>query len=228
MSADVSAIVLATRGGARLTDALASVAWAAERIVADPADRIDGQALPAGVVRARDGVAVATRSWLLLLRADETVSDELAATIRAATDAAAYRLGQAVVAGGATFHLRGAPIRLARRAGTRLVAGGALGVELAVEAGPVRRLAGHLVMHAAPSLAVAVDELDAESATRAALLRAAGVRPRLAHLLVAPVAPATRALFARGSGAEPWTRWTLGVFAGFVAIATYAKLWELR
>jgi len=225
---DVSAIVLAARGGTRLADALASVEWAAERIVADPADRVEGQALPAGVVRARDGIAVATREWLLLLRDDETVSGELAATIRHATGAAAYRLGQAVVAGGATFRLRGAPVRLAPRAGARLVAGGALGVELAVERGPVRRLAGHLVMQAAPSLAAAVDDVDAESATRAALLRANGVRPRLAHLVVAPLVPAARALLAGGSRGEPWTRWTLGVFAGFAAIATYAKLWELR
>jgi hypothetical protein len=228
MSADVSAIVLAARGGTRLARALASVEWAAERIVADPADRVEGQALLPGVLRARDGVAAATRSWLLLLREDETVSDELAATIRDATGTAAYRLGQAVRAGGATFRLCGAPLRLARRAGTRLVAGGALGVELAVERGPVRRLPGHVVVHAVPSLATAVEDLDAESATRAALLRAAGVRPRLAHLVVAPLVPAARSLLARGSGGEPWTRWTLGVFAGFAAIATYAKLWELR
>ena len=129
---------------------------------------------------------------------------------------------------GVTFRLRGAPVRLARRAGTRLVAGGALGVELAVERGSVRRLAGDLVTEAAPSLASAVDELDAESTTRAALLLADGVRPRLAQLVVAPLGPAARALLARGSGGEAWTRWTLGVFAGFAAIAAYAKLWELR
>src|SRR5207249_2756964 len=47
--ADVAAVVLASRGGARLASALDGVAWAGERIVLDPAGRLGAERLPDGV-----------------------------------------------------------------------------------------------------------------------------------------------------------------------------------
>jgi len=43
---DVAAVVLASRGGARLASALDGVAWAGERIVLDPAGRLGAALSP--------------------------------------------------------------------------------------------------------------------------------------------------------------------------------------
>jgi hypothetical protein len=227
----VAAVVLAARGE-RLSEALASVAWAEERIVADPTGRLAERPLPDGVLRARDGLAAARAPWVLLLREQETVAPELAAAIASVTAAAdgteAYRIGQAVAVAGRSFTLRGAPVRLGARAGARLVVGRALGPELAVADGRVGRLPGRLVSRAAPSLAAALDELDGETTALAALLRADDVRPTLAHLALAPLLPVARSLFGSGPLGAAWQRWTLGAFAGFGVVTTYAKLWELR
>lgn len=231
MTGGVAAVVLAARGE-RLGEALASVAWARERIVADPAGRHAGRSLPDGVVRTRDGLAAARAPWVLLLREHEVVPPELAAAIASVVEApdgtAAYRIGQAVTVAGRTFTLRGAPVRLGSRAGARLVVGRVLGPELAVVSGRVGRLPGGLVSRVAPSLAAALDELDGETAALAALLRADDVRPTLVDLALAPLLPVARSLFASGPPGAAWQRWTLGAFAGFGVATTYAKLWELR
>jgi hypothetical protein len=86
MKPAVAAMVLASRGGARLERALASVAWADERLVLDPTGRLTEETLPAGVRRAR-AAADADAPWLLLLEEHEVVSPALAASVRAvATD----------------------------------------------------------------------------------------------------------------------------------------------
>src|SRR5207249_714202 len=77
-----------------------------------------------------------------------------------------------------------------------LVQGGARAPEL-----PAR-----LVTAGVPTLAAAVEELDAQAATLAALLHARRVRPRLWHLVVPPLAASGRALVARGPAGEFWGR----------------------
>jgi len=231
MDAPVAAIVLASRGGAGLTRALESVAWAAERIVLDPAGRLDGRPLSPGVARAVEPVQAAHAPWLLLLEEQDVVPAPLAAliadTARAPAALPAYRIGHEVRVLGVTLRPRYAPVHLVRRAGARLTVGVGLGAELRPRHGPVGRLAGRLVTGGVDSLAAAVDALDAEATAIAALLRARGVRPRLWRLAVAPFIPGARALLARDASPDRWGRWTVSVLAGYRAMVAEAKLWEL-
>jgi len=227
---DVAAVVLASRGGARLARALDSVAWAGERIVLDPSGRLDTEPLPSDVLRGADPAAAST-PWVLLLEEHETVRSPLAVAVAGAVEAAtapAYRIAQEVAAFGTTIRLRGAPVRLARRAGARLRLRAGLTPELATDGGRAPRLAERLLTDGAPTLAAAVDELDGQATALAALLHASRVRPRLLHLVVPPLVAAGRALLARGAVAEFRGRWTLAVFGGYRALVAYAKLWEMR
>jgi hypothetical protein len=242
MTSPVAAIVLASRGGARLARALDAVAWARERLVLDPAGRVRHATLPDGVAVASDAIASATAPWVLVVEERETVSAALAEEIAAAVaapDVAAYRVPQETRGFDVTLRLRGAPVRLARRAGARLEVRDGLGLALRPAAGTpsraargaagsIGRLAGALVVDASGSLAGAVEDLDADAAAFAALLRAGDVRPRLRHLACAPLGPAGRTLVARGAWRRPAARWTLAVLDGYRVATAYAKLWELR
>ncbi len=226
----VAAVVLASRGGARLARALESVAWAGERIVLDPAGRLGAEPLPGGVRWGCDPAAAAA-PWLLLVEEHETVQPPLAAAIAGAVEAPAaraYRIAQEVIAFGTTLRLRRAPVRLALRAGARLRLRTGLTPELVLEGARAPELPARLVTAGVPTLAAAVEELDAQAATLAALLHARRVRPRLWHLVVPPLAASGRALVARGPAGGFWGRWTLAVLGGYRALVAYAKLWELR
>jgi len=227
---DVAAVVLASRGGARLACALESVAWAGERIVFDPAGRLGAEPLPGGVRWGGDPLAAAA-PWLLLVEEHETVQPPLAAAIAGAVEAPtarAYRIAQEVIAFGTTLRLRCAPVRLALRAGARLRLRTGLTPELVLEGARAPELPARLVTAGVPTLAAAVEELDAQAATLAALLHARRVRPRLWHLVVPPLAASGRALVARGPAGGFWGRWTLAVLGGYRTLVAYAKLWELR
>lgn len=227
----VAAVVLASRGGARLERALDSVAWAAERIVLDPGGRVDLRRLPDDVRRGGDFSEVASAPWLLLLEEHETVSPPLAAAIAAALErplASAYRIPQVVTAFGVTLCPRRAPVRLASRSEARLALRSGLSLELALDGAAAPRLSGRLLTDGAPTLAAAVEELDAEATTLAALLHARRVRPRFRHLVVPPLIAGARALLARGATGGFWGRWTLAVLGGYRVLVAYAKLWEMR
>jgi hypothetical protein len=228
----VAAIVLASRGGPRLEAALASVAWASERIVLDPAGRVEGHPLPPGVRRGGEPVDAASAPWLLLLEEHELVPPALAATIVETVGApgpfAAYRIGQEVRAFGTVFHPHGAPVRLVRRAGARLRLCRGLALELRPPRGDAGRLRGRLLVRGAESLAAAVDDIDADATVLAALLARRRVAPRLWHLVFPPLAAAARAFAARGSWRGVDRRWTLTVLGGYRTLVAYAKLWEMR
>ena len=120
-AADVAAVVLGARGGARLARALASVGWAGERIVIDPAGRLGAATLPPGVRRLESplDLAGATEArWLLLLREDEVAPPGLAAAVVDATvsGAAAFRIARTLDLRGGTLRLPGAPAGPAPRA----------------------------------------------------------------------------------------------------------------
>jgi hypothetical protein len=224
--------VLASRGGERLEDALASVAWASERLVLDPARCLGGSRAPHTVVRGREPAEAASAPWLLLLEEQERVPPALAAAIAEVTCAPdalpAYRIGQETHAFGAALALPGAPVRLVRRAGARLGVRAGLQAELRSPHGRPGRLPGRLVAHGASSLAEAVDDLDADASALAALLHERGVRPGLRHLLLAPLGPTARVLLARGRGSGFAGLWALAVLAGYRTLVGYAKLWEVR
>src|SRR5437870_3744587 len=177
--ADVAAVVLASRGGARLASALDGVAWAGERIVLDPAGRLGAERLPDGVRWAGEPAEAARAAWLLLVEEHEAVRPSLVAAIasaREAPGARAYRIAQEVIAFGTTLRLRHAPGRLARRDGVRLRLRTGLTPELAAGRRRAARLPERVVTNAGPPLAPSRDERGAQAAPPAARLRA---RPRL-------------------------------------------------
>ena len=231
-AADVAAMVLGANGGARLARALGSVAWAGERVVIDPAGRIDAATLPPTVRRLESVLDLADATdarWLLLLGEDEVAAPELAAAIVDATTsgAAAYRIGRALELRGVTLRLPRAPIRLARRDTARLHVGAGASLALGAPGAQVGRVASRLVVEEAASLEEAVEALDADAAALAALLDALGGRPRFWALAVAPLAAAVPVLAARG-GPVGWGRWIAAVLAGYRAFVVQAKLWERR
>jgi hypothetical protein len=226
--------VVASRGGERLARALASVAWAGERIVLDPAGRLGGEPLSEGVVLhagAAEPAAVAHLPWLFLLTEDETVPAALADAVTSAlTDPVArgYRVRQELTGFGVRLQLPGALLRLAPRDGTRLGLTAALSPVLRTGGGPPAVLGPPIQAHGAERLAEAVADLDADAATLAALLGARGVRPGGRHLLLAPLVAGGRVLGARRVLAAAWGRWFLAALAWYRGVTAYAKLWELR
>jgi hypothetical protein len=231
--AEVCAVVLGSRGGGRLARALASVAWAGERVVLDPANRLAAEEVPAGVRRERGPrPADVTRApWLLLLDEDETVPPALAAAvaeaIRAEASCPAYRIAQEVHALGARLRPRRDSVRLARRDGARLALGRGLAPALSASGTP-GQLTGALEKEGAASLGEAVDDLDAYAGMLAALLDDAGARPGIRTSVMAFLAASGRVLWARGTAPRCWSRWSLALLAGYRAMVAYAKLWELR
>jgi hypothetical protein len=230
---EVTAIVLGNRGGGRLARALASVAWAGERVVLDPADRLAGERLPAGVRRhrgARPGEA-AGAPWLLLLDEHEVAPAALASAVaeavRSPTPWPGYRVAQEELALGARLRPRGEPVRLARRHGVRLALGRGLTPELSSMGAP-GRLPVALEGHGADSLGEAVEDLDAYAGMMAALLAATGTGTGIGASARAFIGAGARMLWARGTAPRPWSRWSLAVLAGYRAMAAHAKLWEVR
>lgn len=228
----VCAVVLAQGDAARLARALASVDWAAERIVLDPADRLSDDALPAGVRRATDPAALPALSrsaWLLLLCENETPSPAFATAVAEAVGGApvAWAVRRELHGLGLRLALVGAPVRLAPRRGARVTV--RIGLDLVLEPAAamlVQRIGPTLAIEWVPTLAVAVRSLDAESTTFAALLERLGRRPRLRGLLLNPWIAAARVLAARAGGRVGFGRWILAVLLGYRVVAAHAKLWE--
>jgi len=227
---DVTAIVLGALGGVRLERSLASVAWAAERIVLDPAAGVDGRSVPAGVRHVAHVAPLAelgSAPWLLLLLEGEVASPPLADALGDVSGVQALSVPLELHALDAQWTPRRAPVRLAARAAARLVVRDGR-PELAergraLSAGSVR-----IVAEAPPTLEDAVRLLDAECGAVAAWLAAEHARVRLGQLVLPPLAAVLRALGAPGSSTRPWARWVAAVFAGYRALLVPAKVWELR
>jgi hypothetical protein len=228
----VCAIVLAQGDAARLARVLASLEWAAERIVLDPAEHVADDALPAGVRRVTDPAALPalTRSeWLLLLCENETPSAAFATAVAEAVGGAptAWAVRRELHALDVRLALLGAPVRLAPRRGAQVTV--RIGLDLVLEpavAMLVQHLRPPLVIEWVPTLDEAVRSLDAESTTFAALLERLGRRPRVRGLLVNPWVAAVRVLAARGRGGVGFGRWILAVLLGYRVVTAHAKLWE--
>src|SRR5207247_10532837 len=85
--ADVAAVVLASRGGARLPSPLDGVPWAGERIVLDPAGRLGAEPLPDGVRWAEEPAEAARAAWLLPVEEHEAVRPPLVAASASGVEA---------------------------------------------------------------------------------------------------------------------------------------------
>jgi hypothetical protein len=219
----LDALVLVHRGGAALERTLASVAWAQRRYFLDPAGVLAAADWPAGVERWPGSGAA---GWVLLLSEGETAGKELRAVLESAPDdgTTARRLVIECHAFGGVIRGR-PPVRLCRGQCTvRASLGG--DVEFAVrERAPV--LPGAALAHVLPPLpAEAVDALNAEARTLAALAAAHGQRPRFVRLLTGGLVGATGLLFGKGTGRLGWGRWIVAVLAGYRGLLAEAKLWE--
>lgn len=232
----VAVVVLAARGGVRLARALEAVAWANERIVLDAAARLADASLPPGVRRVTTpdaALALATAPWLLLVSEDEVVSPALATAVAATVAAPAhggYRIGREVSGFGAVLRAAGAPVRLARRGESGIVLGAGLVPALRVPGARVGRLAPRLRAEVAAPLAIAVEDMEADAAALAGVLRAGERAPFGRAAVVSVAAAGTRLLLGRvrrvGPDSARWARWFLAVLAGYRAMIAYAKLWE--
>jgi hypothetical protein len=228
----VVAVVVASRGGSRLTTALDAVAWARERVVLDPLARIDPAQLPSGVAHHRDSVAVEAMGaapWVLLLRDDEVAPPALRDAVAAAIVVGEPRgVRRELHALGVVFAVGGAPIRLAARAGSRIDVRRGIDLRLCTRGvrAPLEPLEPALVVAHAESLEAALEALDADSATTAALLDLGGRTARLRDLLWAPWMAGGRVLFARVPRPVGLARWVVAVLVGYGAVVAHAKLWE--
>ncbi len=228
----VVAVVVASRGGGRLTTALDAVEWASERVVLDPLGRIEPAQLPSGVAHRRDTVAVdalGTAPWVLLLRDDEIAPPALRDAVAAAIAVGEPRgVRRQLHALGAVFAVGGAPIRFAGRAGTQIdvCRGSDLALRTRGVRAPLAPLEPALVVAHAESLEAALEALDADSATTAALLDLSGRTARLRDLLWAPWMAGGRVLFARVPRPVGLARWIVAVLVGYGAVVAHAKLWE--
>ncbi len=229
----IAAVVVAAGGGERLARALASVSWATQRLVFDPAGRLRTEALPPDVLYAAAESELGSQvsaPWLLVLAEAETVTAELppvlAPLVVTGAQRSRFAFGRALHSFGSELRLPGATFRLAPSAGTRVIIGRALWPE--VDAPGLRgtrlRVRG-LTLHLA-SLARAVDELEADGSAAAAMLATAGQRPHLWRLLAVPPAAGLACLCAVGRTQRRFTRWVSASVLAYRAVVVYAKLWE--
>jgi hypothetical protein len=218
----LAALVVASRGGPALQRTLDSVAFAERRCVMDPAAVLRGSAPPNGVEPWR-----AAPGWVLILVEGEVLGEGSAAALAAAVrgPAAAYRVAIVCEAFGSRLRLAGSAVRLAYgQPVVRARLGGE--IELA-SAAAVRPLAGAAVVRALPPLPRdAVDELNADATTLAALAAAGGVRPRALRLPLAGIVGGGRVLLGRAGARLGWGRWIAAGLAGYRALLAEAKLWE--
>jgi hypothetical protein len=216
-------LVVVHRGGAVLERTLASVAWARRRYLLDPAGVLAPGERPAGAeALPMSGDA----GWLLLLSEGEVAGDGLRSALERTIDDGprAHRVSIECQAFGGVIRAR-PQLRLCRGAcPVRASLGG--GVEFDVrEPAPV--LPGGAITHALPALpAEAVDALNAEARTLAALAPANAQRPGFAPLLGGGLVGAAGLLFGKGRGRLGWGRWIVAVLAGYRAFLAEAKLWE--
>jgi hypothetical protein len=232
VSTAVAAVVLASRGGLRLERTLASVAWAAERVVLTTPRAAALDTLGEDVRRAvatTDLRTMTQQRWLLFLVEGEVVEPALAAAVAAAAsgDDGAYRVPLEVRALGVTLQPPAAPIRLVPAAAARLVLRPRPALALAATRHPTRRLDARLALVGAAALADAIADLDADAAVLGALLHASGRRAGVGRAAVAACGALAPLLRARSVRRTAWGRWRIGVTAAYGLIVSYAKAWEL-
>jgi hypothetical protein len=235
-SGGVTAVVVAARGGERLAATLDTVAWAAERLVLDPAGRVGS--VPAGTRRSTTVLLAqaVTTGWLVLLREGERAEPGMAAAVTAATGdgggPAAYRVRHELVSLGLRLCLP-EPVRVARREGARLAVGRHGGLVLRTSESRPGRLAAAVTVGAAASLAGMVTDMDADGSVVAAVLAAGTVQAGIGRTMLAALCAGVRVLGARRVPAdEPmagrWggARWCSAALAGYAALLAHAKVWE--
>jgi hypothetical protein len=232
----LAAVVLPSRGGARLTETLVALRWVDRRVVLAFDDDLLGPApLPPDVLQVRGATALdqldhLDTDWILLLTEEERIAPEDAPRIRDAIAAAVPGevLALRVVTAALDLHLRlgrGVPRVAPRGTPIRIRPGFDVGFLCAVHA--ERTLDVDIVRSRGTTLTDAVELAAADAAMLAAIgdRRVGRGRGILWHPLVA----AGRTMAARAvDGRLGGGRWILAVLEGYRVVVAYAKLWELR
>jgi glycosyltransferase involved in cell wall biosynthesis len=242
-------LVIITRDAAQeLADCLASVGFAAETIVVDSGSRDDTAALAVRlgarvIEHAWEGfgpqknfaVAQARHDWVLCLDADERVTPDLAAAIRAqfakgSPAAAAYSIARRNrFLGRWLAHGEGYPdwnVRLFDRRRARW--SDDLVHEKVAADGPVVKLRGDLLHASAESIEAYIAKQNRYTSMQAAAMHARGERASAAQLALSPAARFVRFYVLRLGfldGAAGFAHIAIGAFASFLK---YAKLRALQ
>ena len=244
----LSLVIIARDAAHELADCLASAAFAAETIVIDSGSSDDTAAIAARsgarvIEHAWEGfgpqknfaVGEARHDWVLCLDADERVTPDLAAAIRAlfvtgGPPAAAYSIARRNrFLGRWLAHGEGYPdwnIRLFDRRRARWSAD--LVHEKVVADGPVSRLGGDLLHASAESIDTYIAKQNRYTTVQANLMHARGERASIMQLALSPAARFLRFYVLRLGfldGTAGFAHIAIGAFASFLK---YAKLRALQ
>jgi glycosyltransferase involved in cell wall biosynthesis len=244
----LSLVIIARDAAHELADCLASAAFAAETIVVDSGSSDDTAAIAARsgarvIEHAWEGfgpqknfaVGEARHDWVLCLDADERVTPDLAAAIRAlfvtgGPPAAAYSIARRNrFLGRWLAHGEGYPdwnIRLFDRRRARWSAD--LVHEKVVADGPVSRLGGDLLHASAESIDAYIAKQNRYTTVQANLMHARGERASIMQLALSPAARFLRFYVLRLGfldGTAGFAHIAIGAFASFLK---YAKLRALQ
>ncbi len=245
--ATLSVCIIARDEERNLPRCLDSVAWADETVVvvdANSRDATEALARARGarvVVQPYEGnveqknlaLDLATGDWVLALDADEAVTGELAASVRAAlaqpAGPAGYELNRL------TYHLGrwirhgdfypDWQLRLFRREAGRWAGINPHG--RVVVDGATGRLAGHLEHYSYRDLADQVARIQSFSRIQAAALHAEGRRASLAKLVLNPPFRFFRAFVLKAGWRDGIPGLVIAAATAFHVFLKYAKLWEL-
>ena len=239
---------LLTRDEARnIADALASVAWADERIVVDSRSsdetvavaraagaRVDVRDWPGYGAQRNHAASLAAHDWILALDADERVTPELAAEIRALLQgtpaAAGYRLPRVTYYLGrwmrTTDWYPDWQLRLYDR---RRAAWNTRPVHESVEVrGPVARLRGELRHHAYRDLAHHLDTINRYTTLAAGQMAAEGRRTTPAAATVHAAAAFLRNYVLRRGLLDGAPGFVVSGMNAYYVWLKFVKLWALR
>jgi glycosyltransferase involved in cell wall biosynthesis len=244
----LSLVIIARDAAHELADCLASAAFAAETIVVDSGSSDDTAAIAVRsgarvIERAWEGfgpqknfaVGEARHDWVLCLDADERVTPDLAAAIRAlfatgGPPAAAYSIAHRNrFLGRWLAHGEGYPdwnIRLFDRRRARWSAD--LVHEKVVANGPVSKLRGDLLHASAESIDTYIAKQNRYTTVQANLMHARGERASIMQLALSPAARFLRFYVLRLGfldGTAGFAHIAIGAFASFLK---YAKLRALQ
>lgn len=242
--ARIAAVLIVKNEATRLPRALASVTWCDQIVVVDD-ESSDATAEVAAahgatvVRRALDrydaqrnaGADAAEAEWILALDADEEVSGELAAEIRAlidrpdALDVYAVPFRQCLFGAWPRHGGWAAPLTRLHRRAVRWQ--GAVHEQLPRPAGRHGVLRGHIVHHSHETIAGFLDKLNRYTDMEAAARHAAGQPVSVAKMVLSPLRDFWRRYGLRQGWRDGAVGLILALLMAFYIFTVRAKAWEL-
>ncbi|HKB11710.1 MAG TPA: glycosyltransferase family 2 protein [Vicinamibacterales bacterium] len=243
----VSVTIITRNEAADLADALTSVAWADEIVVVDShstdetaaiarrfTDRVVAREWPGYVAQKNYAASLATHDWILSLDADERVTPELAAEIKArlatSPSEVAFRIPRV------TWHLGrwirstdwypDFQLRLYDRRAAEWT--GKYVHEAVSVRGRIGELRGELQHYAYRDIADHLETIDRYTTLAARQMYETGRRANLADLALHPPLAFLRNYVARGGFRDGATGFLISRMNAYYVFLKFAKLWELQ